>query len=186
SAAAALAAALALATSPLALGCAEEAEPEPERALEPKPAAQPPRAQAPREDPPPGGPEYRFQRKVDWWTHALEVLFDGIDLSEEQKSEVDEILEAQLGARLRMQEFDLALSNARRRHDTEAVDAAREEFRKARAQIKEPHEIYEEMRALLDESQHPAFDMNRARHVAEMQGSAGRRPDERAEQSEYE
>jgi len=99
SATATLGAAFVVATALLAGGCAEEAEREPEQTVEPKPAARTPRQTAPSEDPPLDGPEFRFQRKLDWWTHALEVLFNGIDLSEEQRHGVDEILEAQLSTR---------------------------------------------------------------------------------------
>jgi hypothetical protein len=186
SATATLGAAFVVATILLAGGCAEEAEREPERTVEPKPAARTPRQAAPSEDPPLDGPEFRFQRKLDWWTHALEVLFNGIDLSEDQRHGVDEILEAQLNTRLRMQELDLALSAARKARDTERIDSAKKDFRILKAQIKQPHEIYEEMRALLDEEQRPAFDMNRARHIAEIQGSGRSRPDERVKQNENE
>jgi hypothetical protein len=186
SATATLGAAFAVATTLLAGGCAEEAEREPEQTVEPEPAVRTPRQKAPSQDPPLDGPEFRFQRKLDWWTHALAVLFNGVDLSEEQRQGVDEILEAQLSTRIRMQELDATLSAARRARNTERIDSAKEEFRVLKAQIKEPHEIYEEMRALLDEEQRPAFDMNRARHVAEIQGSGRSRPNERAKQSEKE
>jgi len=177
-------AAFAVATTLLAVGCAEEVEQAPERTVESEPAAQTPRQKAPSQDPPLDGPEFRIQRKVDWWTHALEVLFDDIDLSEEQRHGVDEILDAQLSTRLRMQELDAALSAARRVRDQERIESAKEEFRNLKAQLKQPHEIYEEMRALLEEEQRPAFDMNRARHVAEIQGSARSRPGERAKLGE--
>ena len=186
SASATLGAAFVVATALLAGGCAEEAEREPERTVEPMPAARTPHQTAPSEDPQLDGPEFRFQRKLDWWTHALEVLFNGIDLSEEQRHGVDEILEAQLSTRLRMQELDLTLSAARKARDTERIDSAKKDFRTLKAQIKQPHEIYEEMRALLEEEQRPAFDMNRARHIAEIQGSGRSRPDERAKQNEKE
>jgi len=184
SASAILAAASAIAATLLAVGCAEEVEQEPEQTLASQPAARTPQAQAPRESPPLDGREYRFKRKLDWWTHALEVLFDGIELSEEQRGAIDAILEAQLNTRLRLQELDAALSAARRQQDSERIDAAKADFRAARAELREPYEIYEEMRAVLEEEQRPAFDMNRARHVAQMQGSLRTDPDERADSSE--
>ena len=67
--------------------------------------------------------------------------------------------------------------------DSKRTGAAREEFRVLKKQLKESHEIYEEMRAVLAEEQRPAFDMNRARHVAAMQGSGRARPGERAERA---
>jgi hypothetical protein len=186
SATAAFGAAFAVATTLLAGACAEEAERESEQVLEPKPEVRTPHQKTPSGDPSFAGPEFRFQRKLDWWTHALKVLFKDIDLSEEQRHGVDEILEAQLNTRLRMQELDLALSDARRARDTERIDSAKKDFRILKAQLKQPHEIYEEMRALLEEEQRPVFDLNRARHTAEMQGSGRSRPDERARQDEAE
>ena len=184
SASAILAAASAIAATLLAVGCAEEVEQEPEQTLESQPMARPQQAQAPSENPPLDGREYRFKRKLDWWTHALAVLFDGIALSEEQRSAIDAILEAQLNTRLRLQELDAALSAARRQQDSERIVAAKADFRAARAELREPHEIYEEMRAVLEEEQRPAFDMNRARHVAQMQGSLRPDSDESANPSD--
>ncbi len=184
SAGANLAAAAAIATALLAGGCTQEVEQEPEQTLESQPASRTMQAEAPRENPPLDGRAYRFKRKLDWWTHAVEVLFDGIDLSEEQRDAIDAILEAQLTTRLRLQELDAALSAARRQPDAKRIDAAKADFRAARAELREPYEIYEEMRAVLEEEQRPAFDMNRARHMAQMQGSLRAHPDESATASE--
>jgi hypothetical protein len=52
-----------------------------------------------------------------------------------------------------------------------------------RAQIKKPHEVFEEMRALLSEEQRPTFDMNRARRIAKGQTPPKKRatPSEKSE-----
>jgi len=187
SATATLAAAGFVAITLLAVGCTEEVvESEPQKAVAPKPEIRTVQQQPPREDPPLDGKEFRLQRKRDWWDHAREMLFTDIELSEEQTREVDAIIENQLKARTTLQRLDAKFTAARKTQDAARIKAAREEFRTFKDQFKQPHEIYEEMRAVLPEEQRPAFDMNRARHIAEMQGSGRSRPDERAERAEQE
>ncbi len=189
SATATLAAAFGVASALLAVGCTEEVERESEQTVqpvEPGSAVQTMRQKSPSEDPPLDGPEFRLQKKRDWWNHAREVLFSNIKLSAEQAHAVDAIIEARLNTRARLQQIDAELSTARKARDSKRTGAAREEFRALKKQLEEPHEIYEEMRAVLAEEQRPAFDMNRARHVAAMQGSGRNRPGERAEQAEQE
>jgi hypothetical protein len=168
------------------VGCAEEVEKKSEQTLKPKPEIRTVRQTPPRKDPPLDGQEFRLQKKRDWWNHAREMLFAGIDLNAEQAHAVDAIIEAQLNTRARVQQLDAQVTAARKTQDKKRIKAAREEFRAVSQQIKEPHEIYEEMRAVLAEEQRPAFDMNRARHVAAMQRSGRTRPEERAEQADQE
>jgi DNA-binding protein H-NS len=125
----------------------------------------------PRRSPSVDGKEFRLQRKRDWWNNTRETLFTDLDLSAEQVSAVDAILETQLDARARMQELDSQYTAARRTQNRQRIAEAREKIRAFKDQLKEPHEIYEAMRAVLTEEQRPTFDMNRARHVAAMQGS---------------
>ena len=100
---------------------------------------------------------------------------------------MDAIIEVQLNSRALLQQLDADLSAARKTQDSKRLNAAREELRALKEQLKTPHEIYEEMRAVLAEEQRPAFDMNRARHVAEAQGWSGRsRSDKRETQAENE
>jgi hypothetical protein len=186
SATATLATALVVAAAQLVLGCAEEAEREPEQTVEPKSEIRTVRLKPPSKDPPLGGPEFRLQRKRDWWNHAREVLFIDIELSAEQAHAMDAIIEAQLNTRVLLQRLDAELGAARKTHDSKRIDAAYEESRAINEQLKRPHEIYEEMRAVLAEEQRPAFDMNRARHVAEAQGPGRTRHMERAKQAEKE
>ena len=124
--------------------------------------------------------ELQLQKKKLWWNHAREVLFSNIEISAEQARGVDAILGEQLDKRAQHQQHDVELRAARRSGDPERIDAALTAVFAIRAQIKEPHEIYEEIRALLSEEQRPQFDMNRARHVAESQAPAK----ERASQNE--
>jgi hypothetical protein len=102
-------------------------------------------------DPAPTAPDAERRRKQreptrkwreEWWSHAHEVLFGGIQLSAEQSRGVDEIIEARLA-----QQGSIAI----------------------KAQLNSPHETIEDMRALLSKEQHPTFDMNRAHLVAEGQ-----------------
>jgi hypothetical protein len=186
SATAALAAAFVVATAPLAVGCAEEVEREPEQTaqpVEPGSAIQMMRQKSPSEDPPLNGPAFRLQKKRDWWNHAREVLFSDIELSAEQAHAVDAIIEAQLNTRALLQPLDAKLGAARKTQDLELIKAAREEFRALKEDLKTTQEIYEELRAVLAEEQRPAFDMNRARHVAETQGSGQIRSEERAQRA---
>jgi len=110
-------------------------------------------------------------------------------------------VEAQLNRRALLQQLDAKLSAARNTRDSKRVDATREKFRATQQQLQkpheiyeemravlaeEPHEIYEEMRAVLAEEQRPAFDMGRARLVAETQEPGQIRPGKRAERAERE
>ncbi len=104
------------------------------------------------------------------------MLFSDIALSAEQAHVVDEIIEAQLNTRALLQQLDAEVSAARKVHDSKRLEAARGEFRAVKDQLKKPHEIYEEMRVVVAEEQFPTFDMNRARLVAESQGSGSGPP----------
>ena len=187
-----LAAAFAIATAQLAVGFAEEVERESEQTVqtvepvqtvqtvEMGSAIQTTRQKSPREDPPLDGPAFRLQKRWNWWNRAREVLFTDIELSAEQAHAVDAIIEAQLNTRALLQQADAELSAANKAQDSERSDAAREEFRALNEQLKEMHEIHEEMRAVLAKEQRPAFDMNRARHVTEVQRAERIRSEERA------
>ncbi len=184
---AAFAAALVVATAQLVVGCAEEAERQPKQTtVEPNPGIRTVQVKPPSQDLPLDGQEFRLQKKREWWNHAREVLFIGIELKAEQARAVDAIIEAQLNARARLQQLDAKLNAARKTQDSKRIDAAREAFRALKEQVEKPHEIYEAMRAVLAEEQRPAFDMNRARHVASMQGAGRIRPGKRADQTEQE
>jgi hypothetical protein len=99
-------------------------------------------------DPAPTAPDAERRREATrkwreaWWTRAREVLFGDIQLSAEQSRRIDEIIEARLA-----------------QQETVAINA----------QLNNPHETLEELRALLSKEQHPTFDMNRAHLVAESQ-----------------
>jgi len=187
SATAALAAALVVATAQLAVGCAEEVERAPQpTTVEPEPGIRVVQVKPPSEDLPLDGPEFRLQKKRDWWNHAREVLFSDIELSAEQAHAVDAIIEAQLNTRALLQQRDAKLNAVRKTRDSKRIDAAREGFRATQKQLQKPHEIYEAMRAVLAEEQRPAFDMGRARLVAEAQGSGQARPGESTERAEQE
>jgi hypothetical protein len=112
------------------------------------------------------------------------MLFADIELSAEQAHAVDAIIEAQLNTRALLQQADAKLSAANQTGDSERSDAAREEFRALNEQLREMHEIHEAMRAVLAEEQRPTFDMNRARHVAEVQRAERIRSEERAKRPE--
>jgi hypothetical protein len=113
--------------------------------------------------------ESQYQRRKKWWTNAREVLFSDIQLSAEQLRGLNEIIEAQLDERRRSEELRAELETAQQQADKERIAAIRAESRALRARRQGPHECIEEMRALLSEEQHPAFDMNRARLAAEGQ-----------------
>jgi hypothetical protein len=171
------------------VGCAEEAETEPERTAQPvKPesAIHMAERKAQSNNPPLDSLEIRLQKKRNWWSLAHERLFFDIELSAEQAHAVDAIIEAQLNTRALLQPLDANISAARKTKDPKRIVAAKEEFRALNAQLKKTHEIYEEMRAVLVEKQRPAFDMNRARLVAQTQGSGSIRPEERAKRARRE
>jgi hypothetical protein len=111
------------------------------------------------------------QRRVEWWVHAREVLFAGLELDAEQARRVDAIVETQLRHRARFSELDAQFAAALRQGDRERSAALDAELRATSAQLKEHHELFEEMRALLTEEQRPIFDTNRARLVAEGQAA---------------
>jgi hypothetical protein len=115
--------------------------------------------------------ELQERRRAEWWIHAREVLFGGLELDAQQLRGVDAIIEEQLRQRAHFKELDAQFAAALRRSDTENSAALDAELRAASAQLKEHHEIFEEMRGLLREEQRPIFDTNRARLVAEGQAA---------------
>jgi hypothetical protein len=106
---------------------------------------------------------------VQWWAHAREVLLEGLALSDEQAQRVDGIIESQVGARRRARDLQDELRLAQRQNDVQRGATLRAELRANRANLKDPYLRIEEIRAVLSEEQHPTFDMNRARLVAESQ-----------------
>ena len=109
------------------------------------------------------------ERQRAWWTHTREALFAGLTLSPEQARRVDRLIEAQLDSRARLQQLDGELAAARKADDAERSAALRAQRPALRARIKDPQDLFDEMRALLAEGQRPTFDMNRARVAAESQ-----------------
>jgi len=129
-------------------------------------------------EPGPDGPEAQEPRKArqrknlspdEWWAHAREVLFEGLELSEEQTRQINAIIERQIDARERALKFESELQAARLQADKERSATLQGKLTANRAQIKRPYDRVEEIRALLGEEQRPSFDMNRARLVAEGQ-----------------
>jgi hypothetical protein len=119
--------------------------------------------------------ERQIQRRAEWWAHAREVLFEGIELSAEQSRGVDAIIETQLEEGKRSGELRAELAAAEAQGDAQRIRAIRAERRDLRARRRGPHETMEEMRALLSEERRPIFDMNRARLAAEGQAPQERR-----------
>jgi hypothetical protein len=113
--------------------------------------------------------EVRLQKRRNWWNHAREVLFADIELTGEQSQEVDAVIDEQLRKRAIVLKHDAEFNSARRSRKDERIDAARNQLRESRAQLKKTQEIYAELSALLTEEQLPQFNMNRAHHVAESQ-----------------
>ncbi len=113
--------------------------------------------------------QLRLQKKKDWWAHARRVLFRSIELSEEQGRLVDALIEEQLLARADFLAGDAKLKTFRRRGKRDDIDAVLADLREVKVRLRERHEIFEDMRALLREEQRPRFDMNRAHLVAEDQ-----------------
>ena len=120
--------------------------------------------------------EERNQRRQEWWESMREALFRDIELSPEQTRGVDAIIEAQRQTRRRIQQRDAELQEASRARAPQQIAALRGELREVQSQLKPRHEMYDEMRALLSDAQHPTFDMNRAGVVAEAQKLRDARP----------
>jgi hypothetical protein len=110
--------------------------------------------------------EQQDRQRKEWWVHARAVLFTGLELDAEQVRGVDAIVETQLRHRARFTELDAEFAIALRQGDRERSAALDAELRAIDAQLKEHHELFEEMRALLTEEQRPIFDTNRARLAA--------------------
>jgi LTXXQ motif family protein len=138
------------------------------------------KSSAPKEANSIDGHERRIRKKRRWWNKVREELFAGTDLSADQARGLDAIIDEQLAKRAQLQQRDAEYQAARKLRDPERIEAAGSAAAAIRAQIKEPHEVYEAMRALLSEEQRPTFDMNRARRIAKGQT----RPKKRATQSE--
>jgi hypothetical protein len=175
-----LSAAVILAAAALFAACSEKAdqEPEPTSATSaPTRVEEPP---LPTEQEQISGQKLKLQNWQDWWHHAREVLFKDIPLSPEEAQAIDAVIARELNMGAELQQRDAELKAARKARDSARVDAARTALGESRAQLKKTHEIYEELRALLSEEQRPAFDMNRAHHVAESQAPV------QAQQSETE
>ena len=162
-----------VATAPLCTSCSDEADPELPPAATPTPHA--PERQRKTEQEKRADWGYRLEKKREWWDYARAVLFADIELSDEQQRAVDAIIDEQLATRERLQQSDTEVQTARAAGDAERAEAARANSVAIRAQLKDLHEIYEELRALLRDEQRPAFDMNRARHIAENRSPAAPR-----------
>jgi len=185
-----LSAGLVVAAAGFVAGCGEQADP----TLAPNAPAKPPaHVEEPAEPPAyveePGSefalasisdPEERLHHWEQWWHHAREVLFSGIDLSAEQARQIDAMIDAELEKGAELQQRNSELTAARAAGDRSRFRAARRAVAESRAKVKETHEVYEELRGLLTREQWPAFDMNRARLVAESQARA-QEPTDRVE-----
>jgi hypothetical protein len=125
--------------------------------------------------------EVRIQRRVEWWANSRTVLFSDIELNAEQLRGVDEIIEKQLDQRRRSGELQAEFKASQRQADQKRIGALRTESRTARAKLKDPDELIEEMRALLSTERHPTFDTNRARLVAEGRQTQKKRRRRKAE-----
>ena len=157
---------LVVATAALAItGCAEETGREPEQLAATRSAPHAKAPKSPTVKQPADVRASRLQKRRDWWNDAREVLFEEIELTAEQARGVDAIIDEQLDKRAQMQQSDGELQKAHKSRDPERTDLARRAVAAILAQLKQPHEIYDEMRALVTEDQRPRFDMNRARQV---------------------
>jgi hypothetical protein len=164
-----LSAGMIVAAAPLFAAYAEEAGQEPDPPAATRSATHAEKLGLPSQVGAVAGREFRLQIRRNWWNHAREVLFTDIEISAEQARGVDAIIDEQLDKRDQQLRRDGEFNAARKSRDPERIDAARAALSASREQLKEPHEIYEALRALLSEEQRPKFDMNRARHVAESQ-----------------
>jgi hypothetical protein len=170
-----------IATSGLAaVAFAGEADPAPETAPSKISTTRAEEPSAPNEANSIDGHERRIRKKRRWWNNVREELFAGIDLSADQARGLDAIIDEQLAKRAQLQQRDAEYQAARKLRDPERIEAAGSAAAAISAQIEEPHEVYEAMRALLNEEQRPTFDMNRARRIAKGQT----RPKKRATRSE--
>jgi hypothetical protein len=137
-------------------------------------------------EPAPDGPEAPVPPKArqrknlppdEWWAHAREVLLADLELSDEQTRQVDAIVERQSAARKRAVELKSELRVAQQQDDKERAATLQARLVENRKLIRRPHQRIEEIRELLREEQRPAFDMNRARLIAEgQQRGKKRRP----------
>jgi hypothetical protein len=101
--------------------------------------------------------------------HARAVLLADLELSEEQLQRVDALIDEQMRARADFLVGDAKFKALKRRGTREQLEPIHAELREIKKRVREPHELFEDMRALLREEQRPTFDMNRARLVAEGQ-----------------
>lgn len=149
-------------------GCGEQTDP--------APASRPPASvgepESTPEQEPLSGAESQLHNWQEWWQHAREVLFSGIELSAEQTRQIDAIIAGELARGAELQQRDAELNAARKARDRSRLRAARRALSESRAKVKETYLVYEELRAQLTREQWPAFDMNRARLVAESQTAA--------------
>jgi len=175
-----LGAGIIVAAAPLFAAHAEESVEEPDPPAATRPAARAQEPGPPKKATAVAGRESRLQKRLNWWNHAREVLFSDIEISAEQARGIAAIIDEQLDKRDQQLRRDGEFNAARKSRDPERIEAARAALSASRAQLKEPHEIYEALRALLSEEQRPRFDMNRARLVAESQTT----PEEGATETE--
>lgn len=118
----------------------------------------------------------RQRRLLAWWDYTREALLASIELSPEQARHVDALIEVQLETRTQLEDLDTEIRIALEKGDRELSRKLREQRRDLATHVKERHELMEEVRAVLTVDQHPVFDMNRARLVAE--GQKSRKPRE--------
>jgi hypothetical protein len=157
----------AIATSgPATIAGSAETDPAPETTPSNKSTTRAEESSAPNEEESIDRSENRLRRRRNWWNDVREELFTGIDLTADQARGIDAIIDRQLDGRAQLQQRDAEIPAAHKSRNPERIKAARAAFAATRVQIKEPHEIFEEMRTLLSEEQRPTFDMNRARRIA--------------------
>jgi len=113
--------------------------------------------------------ERREAMRAEWWSHAREVLFTGIELNAKQSRQVEALIEALLQNHSREREIAAELRAAGSEMDPQRRATLREEQSQLMQQRKSRGDLFEAMRSSLTEAQRPVFDMNRARLVAERQ-----------------